>query len=60
MVEADLFEWDVLVEKAKQWERTGACQQICKDPLLNHKIMAFKDDEVPVVHNLPVPEEEPQ
>ena len=60
MVEVDLFEWDVLVERAKRRERVGECQQIYNNPLPNHKVMAFRDDEIPVAHNLQAPEEEPQ
>ena len=47
MEEADVLEWDVLVKRAKQRKKTETSQQIYNDPLPNHQIMAFKDDEIP-------------
>ena len=52
--------YGVLVERAKQREQIGVRQQIYNNHLPNHKVMAFKDNEIPMAHDPQVPEEEPQ
>ena len=47
MVEADVFEWDVLVKRGKQRKQTGMSQQVYSDPLPKHQVMAFQDEQLP-------------
>ena len=46
MVKADVFEWDVLVKRAKQRKQTGTSQQVYSNPLPKHQVMAFQDEQL--------------